>query len=221
MHADLDAFYAAIEEKNNPEYTGKPIVVGADPKNGEGRGVVSTCNYKAREYEIHSAMPISRAWKLCPEAIYLPVNMSLYSQVSKRMMLILRSYADKFEQVSIDEAFLDVSQRTKNLDGAENLAKKIKEEIKKKEGLTLSIGIGPNKLIAKIASDFRKPDGLIVIEEKNAEKIERDLMSTIPKKDWIEISYLLINHGRKICKARKPSCPECSIKHLCPSAEKF
>jgi DNA polymerase IV (DinB-like DNA polymerase) len=168
MHADLDAFYAAVEEKNNPEYTGKPIVVGADPKSGEGRGVVSTCNYKAREYGIHSAMPISRAWKLCPEAIYLPVNMSLYAQVSKRIMSILRSYADKFEQVSIDEAFLDVSQRTKNLDGAEKLAKKIKEEIKKKEGLTLSIGIGPNKLIAKIASDFRKPDGLIVIEEKNA-----------------------------------------------------
>jgi DNA polymerase IV (DinB-like DNA polymerase) len=175
MHADLDAFYAAVEEKNNPEYTGKPIIVGADPKNGEGRGVVSTCNYKAREYGIHSAMPISRAWKLCPEAIYLSVNMSLYAKVSKRIMSILRSYADKFEQISIDEAFLDVSQRTKNLDGAEKLAKKIKEEIKKKEGLTLSIGIGPNKLIAKIASDFRKPDGLIVIEEKNA----KDFLATL------------------------------------------
>ena len=168
MHADLDAFYAAVEEKTNPDYRGKPIVVGADPKNGEGRGVVSTCNYKAREYGIHSAMPISRAWKLCPEAIYLPVNMSLYAQVSKRIMSIFKSYANKFEQVSIDEAFLDVSQRAKNLDGAEKLAKKIKEEIKKKEGLTLSIGIGPNKLIAKIASDFRKPDGLIVVGEKNA-----------------------------------------------------
>lgn len=170
MHADLDAFYAAVEEKNHPEFKGKPIIVGADPKDGHGRGVVSTCNYKAREYGIHSAMPISRAWKLCPNAIYSPVNMSLYAQASERIMSILKSYADKFEQVSIDEAFLDVSQRANNLDDAKELAKRIKEEIKKKEGLTCSIGIGPNKLVAKIASDFRKPDGLSVIEAENVKQ---------------------------------------------------
>ena len=170
MHVDLDAFYAAVEERKHPENKGKPVVIGADPKDGEGRGVVSTCNYEARRFGIASAMPISRAWKLCREAVFLPVNLKLYKKVSANIMKILKSYADKFEQVGIDEAFLDVSKRAGDFEKAEMLAKAIKEEIREKERLTCSIGIGPNKMVAKIASDFQKPEGLTVVEEKDAEK---------------------------------------------------
>jgi DNA polymerase IV (DinB-like DNA polymerase) len=139
--------------------------VGADPKEGKGRGVVSTCNYEARKYGIRSGMPISRAWKLCPHAVYLPVNHKLYEEVSSRIMKILRGYADKFERWGIDEAFLDVSTKVKDYKDAERLARRIKREIYKRERLTCSIGVGPNKLVAKIASDFRKPDGLTIVKE--------------------------------------------------------
>jgi DNA polymerase IV (DinB-like DNA polymerase) len=166
MHVDLDAFFAAVEEQKYPEYKGKPVVVGADPKEGRGRGVVSTCNYEARKFGIHSAMPISRAWTLCKDAIFLPVNYRLYKNVSFKIMRILKSFADTFEQAGIDEAFLDVSKRVKDVKEAENLARKIKSEIVKNEQLTCSIGIGSNKLVAKIASDFQKPDGLTVVEEE-------------------------------------------------------
>jgi DNA polymerase IV (DinB-like DNA polymerase) len=165
----MDHFYAAVEEREHPEYKGKPLIVGADPKEGKGRGVVSTCNYEARKYGVRSGMAISRAWKLCPHAVYLPVNHKLYEEVSSRIMKILRKYADKFEQWGIDEAFLDVSARVKGYRDAEQLARKIKQEIYAKEKLTCSIGIGPNKLVAKIASDFQKPDGLTIVKEKDVE----------------------------------------------------
>jgi len=167
FHVDMDHFFTAIEEREHPEYRGKPVVVGADPKGGKGRGVVSTCNYEARKFGIRSGMPISRAWRLCPDAIYLPVNFKLYGEVSSRIMTILRKYADKFEQWGIDEAFLDVSSKG-SFEEAKRLAEKIKMEIRTREKLTCSIGIGPNKLMAKIASDFNKPNGLTLIEEKEA-----------------------------------------------------
>ncbi len=167
FHVDMDQFFAAVEEKLNPEIRGKPVVVGADPKEGKGRGVVSTCNYEARKYGIRSAMPLTKAWRLCPDAVFLPVNIPLYLQVSSRIMNILSSYANKFESWGIDEAFLDVSSRVRNFDEAKQLALKIKKDIFEKEGLTCSIGIGPNKLVAKIASDMQKPDGLTVVEEKD------------------------------------------------------
>jgi len=162
----MDHFFTAVEEREHPEYRGKPVAVGADPKGGKGRGVVSTCNYEARKFGIRSGMPISRAWRRCPDAIYLPVNFKLYGEVSSRIMTILRKYADKFEQWGIDEAFLDVSSKG-SFGEAKRLAGKIKEEIRRRENLTCSIGIGPNKLVAKIASDFNKPDGLTLIEEKD------------------------------------------------------
>jgi len=165
----MDHFFTAVEEREHPELSGKPVVVGADPKEGKGRGVVSTCNYEARKYGIRSGMPISRAWKRCPHAVYLPVNYKLYKRVSSRIMKILRIYADKFEQWGIDEAFLDVSSKVRDYKDAKQTAQKIKKEIYKKERLTCSIGIGPNKLVAKIASDFEKPDGLTVVEERDAE----------------------------------------------------
>ncbi|RLG72270.1 MAG: DNA polymerase IV [Methanobacteriota archaeon] len=166
LHVDMDHFFTAVEEREHPEYAGKPVVVGADPKAGRGRGVVSTCNYKARAYGLRSGMPISRAWKLCPEAVYLPVNMPLYKKVSDRIMEILRRYADKFEQCGIDEAFLDVSS-VGSFGKARKIAEKIKKEVFEREKLTCSIGVGPNKLVAKMASDAKKPDGLTVVKEED------------------------------------------------------
>lgn len=164
MHVDLDAFFASVEEREHPEYRGKPIIVGANPKGGRGRGVVSTANYKARKFGICSGMPISKAFKLCPNAVFLPVNFKLYEKVSDSIMKILREHADKFEQVSVDEAFLDVSRKVKNFKEARYLAILIKEKIWEKEKLTCSIGIAPNKLVAKIASSYKKPDGLTVVK---------------------------------------------------------
>ena len=164
FHVDMDSFYASVEMRENISLKEKPLVIGAEPKGGKGRGVVLTCNYPARKFGIRSGMPISFAYKRCPDAVYLPPNMELYAEVSDRVMQIIRKYGDKFEQVSIDEAFLDVSDKTKNFEEAEKLALKVKDEILKKEKITCSIGIGNNKLIAKISSDFKKPDGLTIIK---------------------------------------------------------
>ncbi len=169
FHLDMDHFYTAVEERERPEIRGKPVVVGADPKSGKGRGVVSTSNYPARASGVRSGMPISQAWRLCPEAVYLPPDFPLYIRVSNEIMQIARQYADRFEQWGIDEAFLDVSGRVKDFAEAEALAMQIKQEVKQKEGLTCSIGVGPNKLIAKVASDYQKPDGLTVVREEEAE----------------------------------------------------
>lgn len=165
----MDHFYTAVEERECPELKGKPVIVGADPKQGKGRGVVSTSNYEARKVGVRSGMPISRAWQLCPQAIYLPPNFPLYINASNAVMQITKCYADKFEQWGIDEAFLDVSDKVHNFDEAIILAKKLKQEIQLKENLTCSIGIGPNKLVAKIASDFNKPNGLTVVKESEVE----------------------------------------------------
>ena len=172
FHIDMDHFYTAVEEREHPKFRGKPVIVGADPKDGKGRGVVSTSNYEARAIGIRSGMPISRAWKLCPEAIYLKPNFPLYKKSSNAIMEIARKYADKFEQWGIDEAFLDVSRKVTDSAEAKSLARQIKTEIKEKEHLTCSIGIGPNKLVAKVASDFEKPDGLTLV---NNDKVEEFL----------------------------------------------
>lgn len=165
----MDHFFAAIEEREHPEFKGKPVIVGADPKQGTGRGVVSTCNYEARKYGVKSGMPISLAWRHCSTAIFIPVDYRLYQRVSKKIMDILRDYSKKFEQWGLDEAFLDVSDQIKNFEEAKILAKKIKNDLYKKVNLTCSIGIGPNKLIAKIASDFNKPDGLTIVRNVDVE----------------------------------------------------
>jgi len=168
FHVDMDQFFAAVEEREHPEIRGKPVVVGADPKEGNGRGVVSTSNYEARKYGVTSGIPIARAYRLCPHAVYLPVNYRLYQKVSTRIMAILQSYSDKFEGWGLDEAFLDVTSQVKNFEEAKKLAQKIKEEVYEKERLTCSIGVGPNKLVAKIGSDFEKPDGLTVVRGEDA-----------------------------------------------------
>ncbi len=167
---DMDHFYTAVEERERPEISGKPVIVGSDPKEGKGRGVVSTSNYEARASGVRSGMPISQAWQLCPKAVYLPPNFPLYIRVSGEIMAIARKYAGRFEQWGIDEAFLDVSDKVSSYSEAEALARQIKQEIKEKEGLTASIGVGPNKLVAKVSSDFQKPDGLTGVKEAEVEK---------------------------------------------------
>jgi len=175
-HLDMDAFFAAIEERDSPRFLGLPIVVGSDPGQGRGRGVVSTANYKAREYLIRSATPITKAWQLSegarrqgkPAVIFLPVDFEKYERMSQEIMQILRQFSGLVEQSSIDEAFFDLTQADSFQD-AKEICQKIKDEIKSKERLTCSIGIGPNKLVAKIASDFKKPDGLTIVQEKDVE----------------------------------------------------
>lgn len=175
FHVDMDSFFSSIEVRENLSLKGLPVVVGADPKEGKGRGVVSTASYEAREYGIYSGMPISKAYKLCPHAKFLPVNMPLYRKVSSKVMSILRKYADKFEQVSVDEAYLDVTHKIRRYESQIDLALEIKKEIYHKEKLTCSIGIGPNKTIAKIASDFKKPDGLTLVEPHEVKEFLRPL----------------------------------------------
>jgi len=170
FHFDMDHFFTAVEEREHLELKDKPVIVGADPKAGTGRGVVSTSNYQARKFGVKSGMPISRAWRLCPKAVYLPVNYELYMRVSNKIMDILRRHADKFEQWGIDEAFLDVTTKINDYASAEALAREVKDEIYAKEGLTCSVGISSNKLVAKIASDFQKPSGLTIVKEEEIEK---------------------------------------------------
>ena len=160
---DMDSFFASVEIRERPELKGLPVIVGSDPKVGSGRGVVSTCSYEARRYGIHSAMPISQAYRLYPDAIFLPVNMKLYASVSTKIMELLRGFADRFQQVSVDEAYLIPGPEVRNFEEAALYALKIKDEIQRQEGITCSIGVGLNKLIAKIASGFQKPDGLTVV----------------------------------------------------------
>ncbi|NLA37918.1 MAG: DNA polymerase IV [Methanomicrobiales archaeon] len=168
MHVDMDSFFASVEVHRNPSLAGRPVIVGADPKGGAGRGVVSTCSYEARRYGLHSGMPISRAYTLCPHGVYLPTDHPFYSRVSDRIMAILRRRGDQIEQVSIDEAYLDVTSAG-SLPAAERLAIAIKRDIREAEGLTCSIGIAPGKVAAKIASDYRKPDGLTVVRPDDLE----------------------------------------------------
>ncbi len=168
LHVDMDSFFTAVEVHENPELKGKPVVVGADPKDGRGRGVVSTASYEARKFGIKSAMPISQAYRLCPTAVFLPVNMPLYAAASEQVMQSLRQRCDRFQQVSIDEAFLDISGRAGDFEEAKQLAASIQKDVLDKEKLSCSIGIGPNKLIAKVASDFKKPAGLTVVKPEEA-----------------------------------------------------
>lgn len=169
LHIDMDAFFAQIEERENPHFKGMPLVVGADPKGGKGRGVVATANYIARKYGIHSALPISRAYRLCPKAVFLPPDHQLYKRVSESIFKIIEKFSSTLESISLDEAYIDISF-LKNYKEAKELAKKLKAEIIKKQKLTSTIGIGPNKLIAKLASEKAKPDGLLIIKSSQIRK---------------------------------------------------
>ncbi|MEA3642952.1 MAG: DNA polymerase IV [Lamprobacter sp.] len=162
MHLDLDAFYAAIEQRDHPQWRGLPLVVGAQPG---GRGVVATCSYEARRYGVHSAMPIAQAARrLPPETIYRRPDMARYAEVSQQIMGLLKQLSPLIEQVSIDEAYLDVSGLERLIGSPERIGERAKRLIQSNTGLTASVGIGPNRLIAKLASETSKPDGLRVVE---------------------------------------------------------
>ncbi len=166
LHVDMDAFFASVEQREHPKLKGKPVIVGADPQGGHGRGVVSTCSYEARRFGVHSAMPISQAYRLCPHGIYLPPNGALYHQVSQQIFAIFYEFTDLVEPLSIDEAFLDVTGSLHLFGDGRTIAQKIKQRIKEQTQLTASIGVAPNKFLAKVASDLEKPDGLVVVTEE-------------------------------------------------------
>jgi nucleotidyltransferase/DNA polymerase involved in DNA repair len=175
LHVDMDAFYASVEQFDHPEYKGKPVIVGADPRDGKGRGVVAACSYEARKFGVRSALPISRAWKLCPEGICVRPRMQRYVEVSRQVMEVFRRYTDLVEPLSIDEAFLDITGSTTLLGPPEQIARSIKIEIREATTLNASVGLAPNKFLAKIASDLKKPDAFVVVEEKHVEAFLRDL----------------------------------------------
>jgi DNA polymerase IV len=175
LHIDMDAFYASVEQLDQPEYKGRPVIVGADPKRGTGRGVVAACSYEARKFGVRSALPISRAWKLCPHGVYVRPRMKRYVEVSHQIMAIFRKYTDLVEPLSIDEAFLDVTGSVALFGPPNQIALAIKSEIRERTGLTASIGVAPNKFLAKIASDIRKPDGFMVLEPNSVEEFLREL----------------------------------------------
>ncbi|HBL16405.1 MAG: hypothetical protein A2X36_03505 [Elusimicrobia bacterium GWA2_69_24] len=162
LHADLDCFFAAVEERENPSLKGRPVIIGSDPRGGAGRGIVATANYAARRFGVRSAMPISIAWRRCPQGIYLRPRFALYSGASREVMEVLRAGADVLEQVGVDEAYLDVSSR-RTFEAARDLCRELQRAVLEQARLSISIGAGPSKLVAKIASDHRKPGGITVV----------------------------------------------------------
>jgi len=174
LHIDLDAFFASVEQLDNPKLKGKPVIVGALP--GSSRGVVSTCSYEARKYGVHSAMPIEQAYKLCKDGIFLPCRMQRYHEKSYEVMKIFNDFSPDVQQMSVDEAFVDLTGTERLFGPIVSTAKKIKERVFNETGLTVSVGIGTNKYIAKIASGLSKPDGLFLVPEGT----EEAFISTLP-----------------------------------------
>ena len=168
LHIDMDAFYASVEQMDNPSLKGKPVIVGGTVQQ---RGVVAAASYESRKFGIHSAMPTSQALKLCPNVILLPVRMGRYAQLSKQIIKIFNDYTPQVEQISLDEAFLDVTGSITLFGSAEKIGREIKDRIQNETGLTASVGIAPNKFLAKMASDLQKPNGFVIITEENKQKI--------------------------------------------------
>jgi DNA polymerase-4 len=173
IHADLDAFYASVEQLDHPEYKGKPVIVGGLPT--DRRSVVSTASYEARKFGVHSAMPIYQAYKLCPKGIYLRGNMDRYREKSQEVMEIFYSFSPDIKVISIDEAFIDITGTEKLFGPPETVANNLKEKVLKETGLVISLGLASNKYIAKIASGMSKPDGLYIILPGEEEKFMRSL----------------------------------------------
>src|SRR6266566_6123398 len=165
LHIDLDAYYASIEQRDHPDLRGKPVVVGGSP---QSRGVVATCSYEARAFGVRSAMPARTAYRLCPQAIFLPPRFAVYRAVSAQLMAIFKSVTSLVEPLSLDEAYLDITSNVSDFQEAVQLARTIKERIREETGLTASAGISFNKLLAKLGSDAHKPDGLTLITPEQA-----------------------------------------------------
>jgi len=168
IHVDMDAFYASVEQLDNPGLMDKPVIVGGDPKK---RSVVSAASYEARKFGVHSAMPMSQAIRLCPDAIVLPVRMERYAALSQQIHAIFEQFTPQIEPISLDEAFLDVTGSLRLFGSAEKIGRAIKDQIREQLGLVASVGIAANKFLAKLASDLDKPDGFVVITEENKQQI--------------------------------------------------
>lgn len=173
IHIDMDAYYASVEQLDSPSLRGKPVVVGGKPST---RGVVAACSYEARKFGIHSAMPCSKAYKLCPQAVFIKPRMYRYKEISEKIMDIFKQYTDLVEPLSLDEAFLDVTSNKKNIQSATHVAESIKKQIFDETGLTASAGVSFNKFLAKVASDLNKPNGTSVIPPDEA----YDFLSRLP-----------------------------------------
>lgn len=172
IHVDMDAFYASVEQRDRPELRGRPVIVGGDPGS---RGVVATCSYEARRFGIHSAMSSARAYRLCPQAVFVRPRFEAYRSVSMQIRSLFHEYTDLVEPLSLDEAYLDVTTNKKGMVSATWIAQEILQEIQKRTRLTASAGVSYNKFLAKIASDVNKPAGLTVITPEQAEAFIADL----------------------------------------------
>ena len=206
IHIDMDAFFASVEQRDHPEYRGKPLAVGR----AEERGVVAAASYEARRFGVHSAMSSMRALKLCPELIFVPGRMEHYKAVSREIRGIFRKYTDLIEPLSLDEAFLDVTENKKGMEYAVDIARAIKREIRERTGLVASAGVSYNKFLAKIASDYKKPDGLFVIHPDRAldfiGKLPIEAFWGIGKVTAHKMHALGIHNGRQL--------RQCSLEFL-------
>ncbi len=173
LHVDMDAFYASVEERDRPELVGKPVIVGGTP---EGRGVVAAANYAARTFGVHSAMPAVTAKRLCPQGIFLRPRMEYYAEISDQIRAIFEKFTPLVEPLSLDEAFLDVTGSERLFGPAESIGRSIKQEIRERLRMVASVGVAPNKFLAKIASDLRKPDGFVVVEPERVQ----DFLDPLP-----------------------------------------
>lgn len=163
IHLDMDAFYASVEIREDPSLVGKPVIIGRHPNESGGRGVVATASYEARKYGVHSAMSSKKALELCPEGIFVPSNFTLYREVSNQIHDIFQRYTDVFQPLSLDEAYLDVTENKKSIESSTYIARSIQQDIRKELKLTSSAGVSYNKFLAKVASDYKKPAGLTFI----------------------------------------------------------
>jgi len=175
IHIDMDAFFAAVEIRDNPKLKGKPVVIGSDPRKTGGRGVVSTCSYEARTFGIHSAMSSKEAYERCPQAVFISGNYEKYTAVGQQIRAIFKRYTDRIEPMSIDEAYLDVTENKLGIKSAVKIARLIQQDIWQELHLTASAGVSYNKFLAKMASDYQKPRGLTVILPEEAENFLKQM----------------------------------------------
>ncbi len=175
LHVDMDQFYAAVELRRRPELKGRPVIVGSDPRGGRGRGVVSAASYEARAFGVRSALPIARAWRLCPHGVFMPVDMPAYLEASAAIHRVFEAMTPLVEPISLDEAFLDVTASGLLMGDGEACARAVQSEVLRQTGLSCSVGVASNKFVAKIASDLRKPGGLVVVPAGR----ERDFLAPL------------------------------------------
>ncbi len=187
LHVDMDAFYASVEQHDRPELQGRPVIVGAHPGH---RGVVSACSYEARRYGVHSAMPINQACRLCPQGVFLPVRMARYQEISRRIMGLLGEYTPTLQQMSVDEAFLDLCGTRRLLGAPRSVGEEIKRRVREETGLSISVGIAANRYLAKLASDEDKPDGLLVVPPGT----EADFVARLPLKSLWGVGRKMLAH---------------------------